>query len=266
MARGFDIEAVNLAQANTGADVGPRGKFNFIEGPGGLTIAVTDNPGNDSIDVIFDNSQAGVLGAVDAGGAVGPQGTVRLIAGANVTITLFEDVPGGELEFTITAPGGFPGFDGATPLEDSDPGSAGFSATAARGDHSHPESTAYTDRDGIEACIGAFDTAGTMTLSYAGSPTTFSTSSNFRPRFVIAMYKDPGGDESSGFAIGTGAAQQMTLNQDGAGLFTGVIASNTSGSRQWTMTTFASTQSIFTHTAGASVHRANIAVIGDNLP
>jgi hypothetical protein len=269
MARGFDIEASNEAQLNGGAVVGPRAKYNFIEGPGGLTIAVADNPGNDSVDITLDASSvtAGVQGAADAGAAVGPQPTIRLIAGANITIGLFEDVPGNELEFTISAAaGGFPGFDPAVPPADSGAGSAGASGLAARGDHTHPSSTAYTSRDGIEICIGIFDTNGTVTMNYSGSGVVFSTKASFRPRLCISDGKINSGDHSIGFGIGATANEQVVHNIDGNAVFTGLINSNTSASNAYQLTTFSTTQTILTHLSGTATHKFAICTIGDNLP
>ena len=170
MARGFDIEASNQGQRNGGPVVGPRAKYNFVEGPGGLTLAVADNPGNDSVDITFDSSGVGggVLGAADAGATAGPQPTVRLIAGANITVTLFEDLPGNELEFTIAATAaGFPGY-GATPPADGGVGSGGVATTVSRSDHQHPRSTTYA----IQRASTAFNTTGSVAFnpSFSGQP------------------------------------------------------------------------------------------------
>lgn len=267
MARGFDIEASNEAQLNGGAVVGPRAKYNFVEGPGGLAIAVADNPGNDSVDITFDASgvTAGVQGAADAGAAVGPQPTVRLIAGANITIGLFEDVPGNELEFTISAAaGGFPGFDPAVPPADSGAGSAGASGLAARGDHTHPESTAYTSRDGLEVAFNTFDTNSTITLLYSA---IIGTSSSFRPRLVLTYWEiGGGGDGGLGLATSTSVTDQRAMVVIGGNSpVNNVVMCNDSASQAYQVTTMSTTQVIMTHVSGTNTFRGIALVLGDNL-
>jgi hypothetical protein len=196
MARGFDIEASNQGQRNGGAVVGPRSKYNFVEGPGGLVIAVTDNPGNDSVDVTLDASGVGggVLGAADAGATAGPQPTIRLIAGANITVSLFEDVPGSELEFTIAATsGGFPGY-GGTPPADGGAGSAGAASTVSRSDHQHPRSSTYTPQR-----------ASTSFSGLAGS-VSFNPSFTGQPFLLAAVWEGSITDGGVGFAAGGGGS------------------------------------------------------------
>jgi hypothetical protein len=261
MARGFDIEASNEAQLNTGAVVGPRAKYNFIDGATGISMSVADNPANDSVDVTVDNTGA-VQGAADAGGAVGPQQTIRLIAGANITIGLFEDVPGGELEFTITAAaGGFPGF-GGIPPQDSGAGSAGVAATASRSDHQHPSSTTYTARDGLEVAGGNFNSAASFSLTYGA----FGTSSPFRPRVVLTQFTQSAAVMGVGMSLGTAlASQKMAILVNAQAVINNATMGNHVGSEVWNTTTMSTTQVTFTHAAGAGAVVGLAAILGDNL-
>ena len=194
MARGFDIEAVNLAQADGGAIVGPRPKYNFVPGPGGLSIAVADNEPNDSIDVTFDTTGVGggVFGAADAGPQEGPQPAIRLIAGANITIALFEDLGGSELEFTIASTSGFPGYFAGTPTADGGVGAPGIDPLAARGDHQHPRSSAYT-----------IETATTAFVTTTGS-ISFNPGFTGQPFLLISIWEDNRTSGGVGAAIGGG--------------------------------------------------------------
>jgi hypothetical protein len=225
MARGFDIEASNQGQLNAGPVVGPRSKYNFVEGPGGLSIAVTDNPANDSVDVTLDATGVGggVLGAADAGPQTGPQPTVRLIAGANITVTLFEDIPGSELEFTIASTaGGFPGYGGIPPA-DGGAGTAGAAATVSRSDHQHPRSTTYAVQRASTAMSGTASIS--FNPSFTGQPfllaavwqgnsetdggVGFAAGGGGSVSFQACISLDPGGNSSMDFFDGRTASASL---------------------------------------------------------
>jgi hypothetical protein len=262
MARGFDIEASNQGQLNGGAVVGPRSKYNFVEGTNGIALTVADNPGNDSVDVTVDNTGL-VSGAADAGPAVGPQPIIRIIAGTNITVGLVEDVPGGELEFTISgSAGAFPGFGAGIPSADSGVGSAGVGTLASRDDHTHPESTAYTNRDGLEVAGGTFNTAASFSLTYG----TFGTSASFRPRVVLTKFTQSFAVVGFGMSLGTALAQQkMAILVNAQVVINNATMGNHNGAEVWTTTTMSTTQVTFTHGTGAGTIVGLAVILGDNL-
>lgn len=263
MARGFDIEASNQGQLNSGPVVGPRSKYNFVETAGGLVIAVTDNPGNDSVDVAFDSSGlgGGVSGAADAGAAVGPQPTIRLIAGANITIGLVEDIPGNELEFTIAgSAGAFPGY-GGTPPQDAGAGSAGVAGTASRSDHSHPSSTTYTNRDGIEASANAFKQ---QAASFVYSHASLGTTSSFRPRFVFTSFFVPSMTGAGCAFTSTPSTQIWAVLVNAQTWFNGGCMGNHVATERWYATMTSTTTSMI-HAVGAGQATGLIITVGDNL-
>lgn len=266
MARSIDLllgDATNNAQLDGGAVVGPRSKYNYIQGPAGLAIAVADNPGNDSVDVSFDGTALlAVKGRADAGPVSGVQPVVRLISGTDIAVSLVE--AGGELQFTIASSGSgtFPGFGTGTPTADGGAGAQGVSTFATRFDHQHPESTAYTNRDGLEFALAAFSTTGNITLAFSG---TSSTSASFRPRAAVLFQSSAAGD-SFGFATGTATNQQIAFPPGAGTTFAGVIGSDDSAANTWLLTTFSTTQTIITHNTGANSSFGLSCCFGDNVP
>lgn len=205
---------------------------------------------------------ASVSGAANAGGASGAQPTIRIIAGSNITVGFTEDVPGNELEFTISATGGtpFPGF-GSTPPQDAGAGSAGAAGTASRSDHSHPSSTTYTNRDGVEASGNAFKQ---QSANFSYTHASLGTSSNFRPRVVFTSFFEP-------TMTGAGVAFSSVPNTqiwavivNAQTWFNGGCMGNHVATERW-YATFSNTAIGMVHAVGAAQATGLIVCIGDNL-
>ena len=192
---------------------------------------------------------ASVVGAADAGAASGAQPTIRIIAGSNVTVGFTEDIPGNELEFTISATGGtpFPGF-GGTPPQDASSGSAGSSGTASRSDHSHPSSTTYTNRDGTEAAAHQFSGTTTFAFSYSA----LGTSSTFRPRVMFNSFFTP---NQTGMGVAfttTPSTQRYSVIVNAQANITNGFFGNFNGTDMWRATVISTTGATIQHTVGAA--------------
>lgn len=194
---------------------------------------------------------------------------LKFIQGPNVTITVTEQSD--RIEVAITAVGG-----GATvtpyagvPPADGGSGSSGTTADYARGDHQHPPSTAYLDRDGVE-----------VLYTQVASATNLTESPTFRPRFALALFGRvlSAFDQhlSIGMCVGSNSNQQHSVimganfnpSYHGGYLAYGINGGNEVG---WPVTAFAEGVSGFvanrTTVAGGGFGtlEGGYLIVGDNL-
>lgn len=112
VAADFVVDRVAV-QRNSGPDIGPRYRLNFIEGSG-MVIGVVDDPANDRFNITLSSTTSGVVTSGISGVIVrasggpnqGPRPRLNFIAASGIAITAADDPTDNEIDITISGIGG----------------------------------------------------------------------------------------------------------------------------------------------------------------
>lgn len=199
----------------------------------------------------------GVTARVNSGSTTPKRPRINFIEGPDITIGVVDDGVDDEIEVTISATGtAFPGFYAGAMGQDAGAGSPGVSGQAARGDHTHPISTAYRASSyRVRSNGGSVSGSGNLSLAP-------NDGGSYTPRLAINIGQIAAGANT---LVGAAVSTSVEACYQDAGASSVVWLSNfiRGGGDQWQIDTFDSSNVRAARVAGPNTYSGVFFIIGD---